>query len=118
MTFTDMRLADSEEEAEVQDSFMGRCGIDCEACEYRTQMGCLGCPAAEGKLFWGECEVAKCCIAKGHDHCGQCQEFPSARLNALAHDPEHGDNGQRILNLRAWNEMGCDAWRGDKNEQS
>lgn len=56
--------------------------------------------------FWGECEVAKCCIAKGHDHCGQCQEFPCAILNAYAYQPERGDNGKRLLNLKAWNEMG------------
>jgi hypothetical protein len=78
-------------------------------------MGCPGCQATDGKLFWGECEVAMCCMAKGHDHCGQCQEFPCAILNAYAHHPEHGDlRGTRILNLRAWNEMGYDAWQREK----
>jgi hypothetical protein len=82
-------------------------------------MNCPGCQPIEGKLFWGECEVAKCCIAKGHDHCGQCGEFPCATLNEYAHHPEHGDRrGTRILNLKAWNEMGYDAWRSAKHEQS
>ena len=98
----------------MADSFMGRCGIDCEACGYREQAGCPGCQATGGKLFWGECAVATCCIAKGHDHCGQCGEFPCAVLHEYAHYPEHGDNGKRIINLKAWNEMGYDAWRREQ----
>src|SRR5512135_424827 len=97
---------------------MARCGIDCEACEYRTPKSCPGCLAAEGKLFWGECAVAKCCMAKGHDHCGQCLEFPCALLNEYAYHPEQGDNGKRILNLRAWNTMGYAAWRRAQDEGS
>jgi len=101
----------------MADSFMGRCGVDCEACEYRKQTGCPGCQAAEGKLFWGECAVAKCCLGKGHDHCGQCQEFPCAMLNEYAFEPEHGDQGARIRSLEAWNEKGYDAWRAEKRQQ-
>jgi hypothetical protein len=77
-------------------------------------MGCPGCPAAEAKPFWGECGLAKCCIEKGHDHCRQCGEFPCATLHEYAYHPEQGDNGQRILNLRAWNEVGYDAWRREQ----
>jgi len=108
----------NEEEPKVADLFMGRCGIDCEACKYRTQTGCPGCPATEGKPFWGECKLAMCCLAKGHAHCGECAEFPCATLNEYAYDREQGDNGKRILNLRAWNEMGYDAWRRARHEQS
>lgn len=80
-------------------------------------MDCNGCQAAEGKLFWGECEVAKCCIAKGHSHCGRCREFPCAVLHEYAHHPEQGDKGKRILNLKAWNEVGYDAWRRQQDAQ-
>jgi hypothetical protein len=80
---------------------MARCGIDCEACEYRAKMNCLGCQAAKGKLFWGECALAKCCMDKGHDHCGQCQDFPCDTLKEYSYDSEHGDNGERIRNLEA-----------------
>ncbi len=100
------------------DSFMGRCGIDCQACKHRAGTGCPGCPATEGKPFWGECALATCCITKGHSHCGQCQEFPCATLNEYAYDPENGDNGARIRNLVAWNGKGYDAWRRAKSEQS
>ena len=102
----------------MADSFMGRCGVDCEACEYRVQTGCPGCRAAEGKLFWGECTLAKCCIGKNLEHCGQCQEFPCKTLNDYAYDPEHGDKGKRIRNLREWNEKGFEAWRSEKHTPS
>ena len=88
---------------------MSRCGIDCEACEYRSKMSCPGCQAAAGKLFWGECSVAQCCIHKEHDHCGQCADFPCDTLKEYAYHPEQGDNGERIRNLEAWNEKGYGA---------
>ena len=100
----------------MADSFMGRCGIDCEACNYREQMNCPGCPATEGKPFWGECKLAMCCISKGYEHCGQCQEFPCEVLKAFSYDPDQGDNGQRIRNLQAWNEVGYEAWRKAKRK--
>lgn len=90
----------------MANQFTARCGIDCETCEYRVQMSCSGCRAAEGKLFWGECDVAKCCVGKSLEHCGQCQEFPCKTLNDYAYDAEHGDNGKRISTLREWNEEG------------
>lgn len=80
--------------------FLARCGIDCEACTFRAQMNCPGCIATGGKPFWGECVLAKCCVTKGHEHCGQCQEFPCVILHEYAYDPEHGDQGERIRKLQ------------------
>lgn len=100
----------------MADPFMARCGIDCEACSYREQTGCPGCPASGGKLFWGECALARCCMEKGHDHCGQCRDFPCAMLNEYAYDPKQGDQGARIRNLQAWNTEGYDAWRAKRGQ--
>lgn len=69
-------------------------------------------------MFWGQCEIAKCSIAKGHDHCGQCQDLPCARLNEYVYDPEQGDSGQSLLRLRSWNEIGYDAWRRERADPS
>jgi hypothetical protein len=102
----------------MADPFMGRCGIDCNDCEYRAPMNCPGCVCSEGKPFWGECSVAKCSADKGHEHCGKCQEFPCEMLNKFAYDPDQGDNGKRISNLREWNEKGYAAWRRERNESS
>jgi len=66
-------------------------------------MNCPGCLAAKGAMFWGSCEIATCCINKGHAHCGKCDVFPCALLTSFAYDPEQGDNGERIRNLESWN---------------
>jgi hypothetical protein len=93
--------------------FMGRGGCDCESCQHRATDGCPGCQVARGKMFWGECEVAKCCLARGHDHCGQCQECPCPALVSL----HQNDNGVCLSNLRAWKEIGFEAWRRAKHEK-
>ena len=102
----------------MANSFMGRCGVDCEACDYRVKTGCPGCPATDGKPFWGECELAMCSISKGLDHCGQCPDIPCDKLKEWSYDPgEHGDNGERIRNAEAWNKKGYDAWLQEKHQQ-
>lgn len=53
-------------------------------------------------MFWGTCDKAKCCIAKGMEHCGACGDMPCAMLQELFHDPEHGDDGERLRNLQSW----------------
>lgn len=77
-----------------------RCGINCSTCNYKEETNCPGCMASEGKMFWGECELAKCSIDKNLDHCGQCNDFPCPLLTRFSYDPEHGDNGLRIENLK------------------
>lgn len=73
---------------------------------------------AKGKLFWGQCELATCCIGKSLEHCGQCQDFPCDTLKEYSYDSEHGDNGERIRVLQEWSEKGYDAWRAEKYQQS
>ena len=77
------------------------CGLDCGKCPSRAEAGCPGCQGAAGKMYWGECQVATCCIEKGVAHCGECDEFPCDVLNEFAYSKDHGDNGRRIERLRA-----------------
>jgi Protein of unknown function (DUF3795) len=79
---------------------MAYCGLDCGTCEHREKTGCPGCRAAAGTMFWGECDLAMCCIDKGIEHCAQCDDFPCPHLMAYSYATEHGDNGRRIENLR------------------
>ncbi len=53
-------------------------------------------------MFWGECLVAKCSIEKGYSHCGFCSELPCGNLQSAFDNPEHGDNGERLINLKNW----------------
>lgn len=78
------------------------CGTDCTACKWKEQTGCPGCRQSKSKMFWGECDKAKCCLDKGLEHCGGCPELPCQKLLDLFADPEHGDSGVRLRNLKSW----------------
>lgn len=78
------------------------CGAYCGACEWKDKTGCKGCQECQGHLFWGECEKAKCCIERGAAHCGECPDLPCQKLLDLYNDPEHGDHGARLRNLKNW----------------
>lgn len=80
------------------------CGAYCGVCEWKEKTNCPGCQSAQGKMFWGECAIAKCSIEKGHNHCGQCSKLPCDNLQAAFDNPEHGDNGERLINLKNWKE--------------
>lgn len=81
---------------------MAFCGAYCGVCEWKDAVGCKGCKAQAGEMFWGECDKAKCCIGKGHAHCGECASLPCQMLLDLFADPEHGDQGERLRNLQGW----------------
>ena len=66
------------------------CGKDCTACEYRESMGCYGCKAGPGRLIYGDCEIAKCCRAKGHADCSTCvQKDYCGQLKSCHRMPEY-----------------------------
>ena len=81
---------------------VGMCGAYCSTCEWKTKTNCPGCLAAKGKMFWGICDVAKCTIEKGFQHCGFCPDVPCATLQQYFDNPDHGDNGERLDNLKEW----------------
>ena len=51
------------------------CGAYCGVCEWKDKIGCKGCKANAGTMFWGECDKACCCIEKG-----LCPTAASARI--------------------------------------
>lgn len=81
-----------------------RCGILCNECHYKEEIGCLGCVHIK-KPFWGEeCIIKSCCEKKGHEYCGECEAFPCDQLNAFAYDEKQGDDGKRIHQCKMWKE--------------
>ena len=76
------------------------CGLDCGHCKPEYKSMCKGCRSTGGSPFWGQCQIAKCCIEKKHEHCGQCPSFPCDNLKAFSFHPTQGDNGRRIEALR------------------
>jgi hypothetical protein len=83
---------------------IGKCGAYCGDCDWKEVMECPGCLGSDGKLFWGECSVAKCSIDKGINHCGHCKVLPCENLQMSFDNMEHGDNGERLQNLKNWAE--------------
>ncbi len=81
---------------------IGMCGAYCAYCEWKDRMNCPGCQTCAGKPFWGECAIAQCALNKGYDHCGHCDTLPCDRLTDAFNHPEHGDNGERLINLENW----------------
>ena len=81
---------------------MGMCGAYCGVCPAKESGDCPGCQTARSNMFWGRCRVAKCAIKKGFLHCGLCPDLPCEALLEYFNDPEHGDYGERLINLKAW----------------
>ena len=80
-----------------------RCGLLCSECSFREGCGCGGCVETNGHPFHGECPIAICCQSKSHSHCGECPDIPCEQLYAYSYlDKEHGDNGKRIEQCKAW----------------
>jgi len=90
------------EDYDMDRKLIARCGAYCGDCSWKEKMNCSGCQGANGKMFWGECRVAKCSIEKGIEHCGLCSDLPCSILQEAFDNPEHGDKGERLANLKAW----------------
>ena len=86
----------------MDQQMIAACGAYCGACEWKEKTGCPGCQASRAKMFWGECDVARCAISKGLLHCGLCSDLPCQTLQRYFDHPEHGDRGERLANLKAW----------------
>lgn len=48
------------------------CGKSCADCAKKEQLNCPGCSTGPGRLFGGDCELAKCIRSKGHETCDTC----------------------------------------------
>lgn len=81
---------------------IGMCGAYCGVCEWKEKTNCPGCQACQGKPFWGECSIAKCSINNEYNHCGHCPNLPCDKLQNAFNNEEHGDNGERLINLKNW----------------
>lgn len=75
------------------------CGVYCGLCQWVEKTGCEGCQHNKGKMFWGTCTVAVCCVEKGLLHGRLCSDLPCQPLQEAFDNPEHGDDGERLVNL-------------------
>jgi hypothetical protein len=48
------------------------CKKSCAQCTYRAKLNCDGCGKEPSKPAMGMCEVYRCALGRGYEHCGQC----------------------------------------------
>ena len=93
------------------------CGLYCGTCP-ELEKSCKGKPCMEcsGEMFWGTCELYKCCVEKHKlEHCGLCDEFP-CKLFLEHNDPSltkeeaERQNKARRKELRERAKIGTEKW--------
>ena len=48
------------------------CGKNCMDCSEKSQLNCPGCRMGPGRVYSGECSIAKCCVTRNVHACEQC----------------------------------------------
>lgn len=81
--------------------FESRCGICCSQCGGKEQVHCKGCVEMEKPFWGGECTVKFCCEQRGHNHCGECPDFPCLVLSTMGVE-EGYDPAPKIAQCRIW----------------
>ena len=65
------------------------CGKNCIECSLMEAESCPGCKAGPGSQNGGACELARCCMVKGHETCETCGYRVTCRhLLNREHQPE------------------------------
>jgi len=82
------------------------CGDYCGKCPNYPEK-CHGCVPSVHM----DCYFVKCCLEKGIEHCGFCEDFPCKKLSDFVPDdrPEC-PTGYHVENLRARMAIGTEAW--------
>jgi len=97
----------------------GYCGMPCALCtRYRTA-GTSRCPGCScGGYYTEGCRVYRCCREKALAHCGECAEFPCARLGGMGdfRDLDTGHVKPRTCRFVA--EHGFAAWQREYGERA
>lgn len=50
------------------------CQKSCAQCTYRAKLNCTGCGKEPSRPPMGQCEVYRCALGRGYEHCGQCRK--------------------------------------------
>ena len=45
------------------------CGKDCSVCIEKGSLSCTGCTDEQKQIQNKDCEIANCCLKKGHEEC-------------------------------------------------
>jgi len=97
------------------------CGLYCGACidylEYKSCHGCnCTCGACASSEHHRECDIYKCCMDKGFDTCGGCQELPCSKLIQFCFSPVWFHHLPVVENLRRQKAVGVKKWVAEQRE--
>lgn len=110
-------LVDSDEEASQQiKEWSNELQIPLEI------MKCRGCRPHDGQIplqkhIFGEqhrCAAYECGKAKGHELCGDCDDFPCDKLHPYADKADTLPHNIKVFNLCLINKMGLEKWARTK----
>ena len=96
----------------------GFCGMPCALCtRYRVNGAskCAGCSA--GGYYTDVCKVHHCCADKALRHCGECGEYPCARLGKMGDFRDLSTNHVKPRTCAAIAADGIDAWYAEYAER-
>jgi len=85
-------------------------------------MECRGCRYHDGRIpvqtyLYGEshrCAAYECAKDKGHQLCGDCEEFPCDNLHPYADKADTLPHNVKVYNLCLINKMGLEKWAASK----
>lgn len=88
------------------ETLAGFCGDYCGKCpNYPGRCG--GCVASEHP----DCHFVSCCLERGIEHCGLCEEFPCRKLREFVPDDRPGcEPGYHIKELKKRSSVGTATW--------
>lgn len=81
--------------------YESRCGVACDECGRKEQVGCKGCIHMDAPFWGGVCQVKSCCEDRKLNHCGECEEFPCGMLCNMGKD-QGFDPAPKIARCREW----------------
>lgn len=103
----------------MTDYAYGYCGMPCALCSrYRTdgKSRCTGC--SHGGYYTDVCKVYACCRGREIGHCGECGEFPCARLGKMGEFSNLRTNHVKERTCAAVASSGFEGWYNEYSQRA
>ena len=79
------------------------CQKSCAQCTYRAKLNCTGCSQGPSRPPMGQCEVYRCALGRGYEHCGQCRKGSKCtQRNGVKVSPKGVPDFDRNAYLGRW----------------
>ncbi|MDO5111204.1 MAG: DUF3795 domain-containing protein [Clostridia bacterium] len=97
----------------------GYCGMPCALCPRYCAAGTSRCPGCSHDGYYTDpCKVHHCCREKQLLHCGQCGDFPCARLGKMSDFRDFNTDHAKLRNCGTVAAQGLEAWYRDYEKRA